>query len=308
MTLQQLEYIVAVDKFRHFAKAAKYCKVTQPTLSAMVQKLEDELNVKIFDRDRQPISTTSTGKEIIKHAHKILSQADDIRRTILEEKHSVKGVFKLGILPTISPYLIPRFLPHFTEKYPQLDIKVIEMKVADIRDALQTHEIDAGIVADLEGMEKYCRETLYYERFFAYVANGSLLSKKNVIKTSDLSDSNLLLLDEGHCLHDQLRRFCNLKAAEKSRHIYHLGGLETFMRMVESGSGITFIPELATLQFDEKQMQLIRPFAIPVPTRQIVIITNHDFIRSTLLSAIINIIRASVPKEMHVPKPTDTLV
>lgn len=303
MTLQQLEYILAVNQFRHFAKAAEYCRVTQPTLSAMIQKLEEELDTKIFDRSQQPVCPTPIGIHIIEQAQNILVQTNRIKNIIEEEKHSLTGAFKLGILPTVAPYLLPRFFPQLMKKYPGLDIRVVEMKTNDIKKALQTGDIDAGIVASLAGMEEFQETSLFYEQFFTYVAQESPLFNNEVIRTSDLTGEQLWMLDEGHCFRDQLIRFCQLKAARASQLAYHLGSMETFMRMVESGKGVTFIPELAVLQLNEIQQKLVRPFAIPSPTRQIVLLTNKNFIRYTLLEAVTKEIRNSVPKEMLSLKP-----
>lgn len=286
MTLQQLEYILAVNQFRHFAKAAEYCRVTQPTLSAMIQKLEEELDTRIFDRSQQPVCPTPVGILIIEQAQKILVQANRIKNIIEEEKHSLTGTFKLGILPTVAPYLLPRFFPQLMKKYPDLDIRVIEMKTNDIKKALQTGEIDAGIVASLAGMEELQQTPLFYEQFFVYVSRKDILFNSEVIRTSDLNGEQLWLLDEGHCFRDQLMRFCQMKSARASQLAYHLGSMETFMRMVESGKGVTFIPELAVLQLGDIQKELVRPFAIPCPTRQIVMLTNKNFIRHTLLEAL----------------------
>ena len=244
MTLQQLEYILAVNQFRHFAKAAEYCRVTQPTLSAMIQKLEEELDTRIFDRSQQPVCPTPVGIHIIEQAQNILVQANRIKNIIEEEKHSLTGTFKLGILPTVAPYLLPRFFPQLMKKYPDLDIRVVEMKTNDIKKALQTGEIDAGIVASLAGMEELQQTPLFYEQFFAYVSREDALFNNEVIRTSDLNGEQLWLLDEGHCFRDQLVRFCQMKSARASQLAYHLGSMETFMRMVESGKGVTFIPEL----------------------------------------------------------------
>lgn len=308
MTLQQLEYILAVDRFRHFAKAAEYCRVTQPTLSAMLQKLEEELDTKIFDRSQQPVCPTPIGVHIIEQARNVLVQANHIKNIIEEEKHSLCGVFKLGILPTIAPYLLPRFFPQLMKKYAQLDIRVAEMKTDDIRKALQTGEIDAGIVASLAGMEEFRQTPLFYEQFYAYTARESALFANEVIRTSDLAGEQLWLLDEGHCFRDQLVRFCQLKAARASQLAYRLGSMETFMRMVESGKGITFIPELAVLQLDDRQKELVRPFAIPCPARQIIMLTSRNFIRHTLLETVTREITAAVPKEMLSLKATQVLV
>ncbi|MCS2469331.1 hydrogen peroxide-inducible genes activator [Bacteroides uniformis] len=308
MTLQQLEYILAVNQFRHFAKAAEYCRVTQPTLSAMIQKLEEELDTRIFDRSQQPVCPTPVGIHIIEQAQNILVQANRIKNIIEEEKHSLTGTFKLGILPTVAPYLLPRFFPQLMKKYPDLDIRVVEMKTNDIKKALQTGEIDAGIVASLAGMEELQQTPLFYEQFFAYVSREDALFNNEVIRTSDLNGEQLWLLDEGHCFRDQLVRFCQMKSARASQLAYHLGSMETFMRMVESGKGVTFIPELAVLQLGDVQKELVRSFAIPCPTRQVVLLTNKNFIRHTLLEVLVKEIKLSVPKEMLSLKATQAVV
>ena len=307
MTLQQLEYILAVNQFRHFAKAAEYCRVTQPTLSAMIQKLEEELDTRIFDRSQQPVCPTPVGIHIIEQAQNILVQANRIKNIIEEEKHSLTGTFKLGILPTVAPYLLPRFFPQL-KKYPDLDIRVVEMKTNDIKKALQTGEIDAGIVASLAGMEELQQTPLFYEQFFAYESREDALFNNEVIRTSDLNGEQLWLLDEGHCFRDQLVRFCQMKSARASQLAYHLGSMETFMRMVESGKGVTFIPELAVLQLGDAQKELVRSFAIPCPTRQVVLLTNKNFIRHTLLEVLVKEIKLSVPKEMLSLKATQAVV
>lgn len=308
MTLQQLEYILAVNQFRHFAKAAEYCRVTQPTLSAMIQKLEEELDTRIFDRSQQPVCPTPVGIHIIEQAQNILVQANRIKNIIEEEKHSLTGTFKLGILPTVAPYLLPRFFPQLMKKCPDLDIRVVEMKTNDIKKALQTGEIDAGIVASLAGMEELQQTPLFYEQFFAYVSREDALFNNEVIRTSDLNGEQLWLLDEGHCFRDQLVRFCQMKSARASQLAYHLGSMETFMRMVESGKGVTFIPELAVLQLGDAQKELVRSFAIPCPTRQVVLLTNKNFIRHTLLEVLVKEIKLSVPKEMLSLKATQAVV
>ena len=308
MTLQQLEYILAVNQFRHFAKAAEYCRVTQPTLSAMIQKLEEELDTRIFDRSQQPVCPTPVGIHIIEQAQNILVQANRIKNIIEEEKHSLTGTFKLGILPTVAPYLLPRFFPQLMKKYPDLDIRVVEMKTNDIKKALQTGEIDAGIVASLAGMEELQQTPLFYEQFFAYVSREDALFNNEVIRTSDLNGEQLWLLDEGHCFRDQLVRFCQMKSARASQLAYHLRSMETFMRMVESGKGVTFIPELAVLQLGDAQKELVRSFAIPCPTRQVVLLTNKNFIRHTLLEVLVKEIKLSVPKEMLSLKATQAVV
>ena len=309
MTLQQLEYILAVERYRHFGRAAEACNVTQPTLSAMIGKLEEELNAKLFDRNRQPICPTPVGEQVLRQAKEVLAQADSIKDIVEEEKHSLNGTFRVGILPTIAPYLLPRFFPQLMKKYPTLDIRVREMKTHEIKEALLQGDIDAGILAQIEGLEEYEQTHLFYEKYEGYVSREDALFAKETLRTSDVASSrDLWLLDEGHCFRDQMVRFCQMKSSQTSQLAYNLGSMETFMRMVESGKGITFIPELAVMQLSGEQKELVRPFAIPVPTRQLILITNRNFIRQTLLDVFVKEIQASVPKEMLKMKAGQSLV
>lgn len=298
MTLQQLEYIVAVYRTRHFVKAAEACGVTQPTLSAMIQKLEAELDVKLFERSSQQVVPTPIGKVVVEQAWKVLNRARKIKDIVAEEKKALTGTFRLGILPTIAPYLLPRFFPRLMRENSSLEIRVVEMKTADIRRAIDRGEIDAAVMVDTGDLDDYALTTLFYEQFLAYVSPSDQLSAKKSIKTSDLSNELLWLLDEGHCFRDQLVKYCQLKAAKTSQSAYSLGSIETFMRIVENGQGVTFIPELATMQLTPTQKELVRPFAIPIPTREVVMATSKAFVRKSLLDMIVGQIRNSVPEKM----------
>lgn len=293
-----MEYIVAVYRLRHFAKAAEQCKVTQPTLSSMVQKLEEELGIKIFDRTTQPVEPTQCGKRVIEQAWRVLIRARKIKEIVAEEKQSVSGTFRIGILPTVAPYLLPRFLPQFLKDYPETDLRIVEMKTEHIKKALSRGELDAAILVSLKNMENFILTPLFYEQFIAYVSENTPLYNNQRIRTSDLNNEFLWLLDEGHCFRDQLVKFCNLKTTNKSKKIYTLGSLETFMRMVENGKGITFIPELALSQLSENQRKLVRPFAIPIPTREVALITTKTFVRQSLLNIIAKTIKRCVPENM----------
>ena len=195
------------------------------------------------------------------------------------------------------------------KKYPEMDIRVREMKTHEIKEALLQGDIDAGILATIEGLEEYSQLPLFYEKYVGYVSREDALFHKEVIRTSDIAGSReLWLLDEGHCFRDQMVRFCQMKSSQTSQLAYNLGSMETFMRMVESGKGITFIPALAAMQLSESQQELVREFAIPVPTRQLLLITNRNFIRQTLLEVIVKEIQASVPKDMLKLKAGQSLV
>lgn len=298
MTLQQLEYIMAVYRLRHFAKAADYCDVTQPTLSSMIQKLEDELGVKIFDRKRQPIQPTKAGMKVIEEAWKVLSRAKKLRQTVEEEKQTLTGTFEVGVLPTIAPYLIPHFFPQLMNEHPEMDVRITEMKTEDMCRAVRRGDIDAGILARVGGLEGMDYTPLYHEQFLAYVAENDPLFSKEFIRPSDLSGEYLWLLDEGHCFRDQLVKFCHLKSAARSKKSYNLGSIETFMRIVENGKGVTFIPQLALSQLTDGQKRLVRPFAHPVPSREIILMTSPSFIRRTLLGMFSGWIKDSLPEEI----------
>lgn len=298
MTLQQLEYVMAVFRFKHFAKAADYCNVTQPTLSSMIQKLEDELGLKIFDRKTQPIKPTPAGQMVIERAWSVLQRARKLKEAVEEEKHSLLGTFNIAVLPTIAPYLIPRFLPQLMNEYPDLDIRITEMQTEEMKKAMRRGDIDAGILAQIEGLEEFETAHLFYEKYFVYTAKNDFLFHQQSIRTADLNEGYLWLLDEGHCFRDQLVKFCQLKAATKSKKAYNLGSIETFMRIVESGKGVTFIPELALDQLYDSQKELVRPFAHPIPTREVVFLTSKNFIRTTLRKLLIEKIMQAVPEHM----------
>lgn len=298
MNLQQLEYILAVERFRHFAKAAEHCRVTQPTLSTMIQKLEDELEVKIFDRTSQPVMPTHAGRKVLDQARNVLHQAAMIKDIVKEEEETISGTFRLAVLPTIAPYLLPRILQVIQRKYPDLDLRILEMQTAPTVEALRKSEIDAAIIANQPDDPALEGQTLYYEEFFGYISREEPIFEQPLIKTADINDERLWLLDEGHCFRDQLVRFCQREKVKIHQAAYRLGSLETFMRMVENGNGMTFIPELAVEQLSDRQKELVRPFAIPRPTREIVLIRRKDFVRHSIARILSENIRQAVPSRM----------
>lgn len=294
MTLQQLEYVLALARLGNFAKAADYCDVTQPTLSSMIQKLETELGMKIFDRRRQPVVVTKAGRAVIEQAKEVLYQARRLREVVEEEKETLLGTFSIGILPTIAPYLIPHFFPQLLRDHPEMDVRIIEMQTEEIKQALLHGDIDAGILAQTEGLETFDSIPLYSERFYAYVSEDDPLFAKERVKAIDFNNEFLWLLDEGHCFRDQLVKYCQLKSASVSKKAYTLGSIETFMRIVENGKGVTFIPELALSQLSDTQLRLVRPFALPEPRRDIIMLMPRDFIRRRLLAMLVERIQSGV--------------
>lgn len=298
MTLQQLQYVTAVCRMRHFAKAAKECGVTQPTLSAMIRKLEDELGVTLFERSAQQVEPTPAGLIVVEQAQAMLKCERRIKEMIAERQQSTAGTFRLGILPTIAPYLLPRFMPGLHKTHPDINMHVVEMKTARLAEALVRGEIDAAVAVNVGGLPNLKQTVLFYEQFVGYVSRDSNLFGKSRIVVSDLKNEQLWLLEEGHCFRDQLVRFCNLKTAGNSKANYLLGSIETFMRMVERGQGVTFIPELALEQLTERQRELARPFGLPIPVREVVMLTAKNFLRKSLLDIITGAVMSSVPERM----------
>lgn len=298
MNIQQLEYLAALDKFRHFAKAADYCDVSQPTLSTMILKLEEELGVKLFDRSKQPIEPTPIGKLVISKVKQILLGINSISQIIDGEKESLTGVLNIAVLPTIAPNLLPRILPIWKKELAGLEIHVSEMQTSKCLASLSAGDIDMAIIASKAETEGLKDDLLFYEEFLGYVSRNEPLFNQEVIRSTEVDPHKLWLLDEGHCFRDQLVRFCQMQKLHERQTAYSGGSMEVFMRLVESGQGITFIPELALDQLSPKQKELVRPFGIPRPIREIRLAIRQDYSRLKLREKMVQILRSSVPEKM----------
>ncbi len=292
MNFQQLEYIIEVERTRHFAEAAKKCFVTQPTLSMMIKKLEQELGVMIFDRKQKPIAPTHQGKKIIEHAKIILKQKNQLLETVQQEKETIGGDLRLGIIPTIAPYLIPLFIKGFTTKYPSVNIIAEEINTSLIIEKLKNGHLDIGILATpLEEMNIE-EIPIFYEEFSLYGASDF---EKEFILPEDINLNQLLLLEEGHCLRSQVLNLCHLKEKIKSNFSYKSGSLETLKRLVEKNQGITILPELATKGIDKKR---IIQFKHPRPVREVSLVVHKSFIKKKMLDTLFEEIKKSLPKKL----------
>jgi LysR family hydrogen peroxide-inducible transcriptional activator len=304
MNLQQLEYVLAVDKYRHFAKAAQNSFVTQPTLSMMIQKLEDELGIKIFDRKKQPVQPTEEGREIIERARQIMGDVARLREYSQERKQQVSGEVKVGIIPTLAPYLLPLFLKSLMEKYPLLKVKIRELVTEDIISKLKKGEIDIGLMATPVNESALKELPVFYEEFFAYTADEEPIARKKYILPKDIDLSKLWILEEGHCLRDQIFNLCELKKKdeESDRLHYQAGSLETLKNLVDHQKGVTILPYLATLSLSRKQRAKIRSFAQPKPVREISLVVNQNFPRKKVIEAIKREIEENLPDSSEVTK------
>jgi len=301
MTFVQLEYIVAIDTYRHFATAAGHCFVTQPTLSMQVQKLEEELGLKLFDRSKQPVIPTEAGREIIGQARKILSEKAVIGEIVQDKKGVLAGELRIGIIPTLAPYLLPLFIQGFSAKYPQIKLVVNELTTELVVARLREGRIDVGILVT-PLLETGIREhVLFYEELLVYVSRKNAAYKKAYMLAQDIDPGKLWLLEEGHCFRSQIVRLCELRKASKegSHFDYEAGSLETLRRMVELNDGITILPELAAIGLTTRQQQLIRHFKRPAPMREVSLIVHRNFVQQRLVEALRQEIIRSVPEKVR---------
>ncbi len=304
MNIQQLEYIIAVDNHRHFAKAAEASFVTQPTLSMMIQKLEDELGVKIFDRSQLPVQPTAIGTQIINQARVIVSQVKQIKEIIQEEKGIIQGVFKLGIIPTIAPYLLPKLMKTHDENGYDIVLVIEETTTAQIIEKLLNGSLDGAILATPLKNEKITEHPIYYERFYAYVSpkETSLYAKKE-LEEDDLNINRLWLLEEVHCFRGQIMRICNMRKRKSSHSLfsYEAGSINTLINIVDSNSGLTIIPEMAIDELTEQQKRNVRPLKGISPVREISLVTRREFLRERVLDIIISEVKQAVPQTLLNP-------
>lgn len=300
MTITQLEYIIALDTHRNFVNAADSCFVTQPTLSMQIQKLEDELGVKVFDRSKQPVVPTHIGEDIIAQARNVLKEHGKIIELIQDEKGIIKGNLRLGIIPTVAPYLIPRFLVKFLDKYPDVNLVVNELTTDQIIYQLKNDLLDCGIMASPIKDKNLNEETLFYEEFVAYVSPSNKLSKKTTIKPEDLDIADIWILNEGHCMRNQVINICGERKKDntKARFEYQTGSVETLKRIVEQDDGMTILPELAVMEMGDDQMDLVRYFKSPEPVREIGMFTHRHFVKKKLIKTLSDEIIATVPNKM----------
>lgn len=300
MTLVQLEYIVALDTHRHFAIAAEKCFVTQPTLSMQIQKLEEELGVKIFDRTKQPVIPTEIGTNIIAQARIALKDANMIKQLISDQKDTLAGDLRIGIIPTLAPYVLPPLYKTMREKYPLLNLIIKESITEEVIHELKNNRLDCAIVVTPLNDASIKEEVLFYEELFVYVSKKNALSHKKYVLANEIDPNQLWLLEEGHCFRSQILNLCELRKASDFHFKYETGNIETLKRMVDKSDGITILPELAVMEFTKAQLKLVKRLKQPSPAREVSIVTHRDHIKTklikTLKEEIINIVPAPMQK------------
>ena len=299
-TLTQLEYLVAVDQLRHFGKAAKACHVSQPTLSMQLHKLEDEYGISFFDRTKQPILPTPEGEAIIEQAKSVLREMGKLDYICKNRKKEPSGEFRLALIPTIAPYLLPLFVGPFAERYPKVKLSIEEMTTDSIIRALEEDRIDAGILATPLQNESLHEIPLYYEPFQLYVSQGHPLSKANSIDEDSLDAKDIWLLSEGHCLRNQIVRVCSLRGKPGifPNVRFESGSLDTVIRLVEQGHGYTLLPFMAAQTVRRSNQAQLKPFNKPIPSREVSIVCRRTQYKQFILDALAEEIKKQLPQEL----------
>ncbi len=296
MNIQQLKYIIAVDRFRNFAKAADSCKVSQPTLSAMLVKLEEELDVRIFERSNRSVVPTTIGKKIIRQAARALMELDQIHEIISEDKGRTSGQFTLSVGSSIAPYLLPKFIKHYQANYPAVELSVQEFKVEAMLDALHRGEIDAGIAISDNLREGILEIPLYTEKFYVYLAE-SCWRKLPVFRPENLEHENMWIMKNAQCLRESAFSFC--KARAKGRHVYEAGSIETLIRIVDENGGFTIIPEMHLPLLTNTQRKNVRPIEGDyLSQRRVSLYIKADYVRQRMLNTVTDTLKAFMPQGM----------
>lgn len=302
MTLIQLRYIVAVDTYRHFANAAEHCFVTQPTLSMQISKLERELDILIFDRSKHPIEPTEIGKKILAQAKLALIEAARIEEIVKASKGQVSGEFRLGIIPTVSPALLPRFLRKITTEYPDIYLKIEELQTDQIIEMLDKDQLDAGILATPLEKPRIIETPLYYEPFMAYVPEGHRLENEEFVLHSELKLRDILLLKSGHCFRDNIINLCDSAFTEtgNSNQLleFESGNFETLIKLANQGFGMTLIPYLTALDLGETDIANIKPIEHPQPTREISLVYSRAQLKISIIEILEREIKSLIPKKL----------
>lgn len=300
MTLTQLKYIVAVDKYRHFATAAEKSFVTQPTLSMQIHKLEDELGVVLFDRSKSPVIPTEIGEKVLHQARIVLKDARHLTDIVQFQETSLSGTFRVGVIPTVAPYLVPRFLHSFLAEHPGVELVFEESLTATILEGLDNDELDAGIIATPVKAAHIYTEKLYVEPFAGYLSKSHPLVAKEKLTIDDLEQTNIWLLNEGHCFRDQTVKICKEATRKSGSEIeFRSGNLETLKKLVEQNYGMTLLPWTATQHFDSNcSNAVLKEFSEPVPSRKVRLAYGRKHLKQSVMKAFRDSIINSVPEEL----------
>jgi LysR family hydrogen peroxide-inducible transcriptional activator len=300
ITLIQLEYIIAVDKYRNFARASEASFVTQPTLSMQIKKLEDDLGIKIFDRSKKPVIPTEIGRLVIDQAKVVIGENNKINEVINAYNGNISGQIRIGIIPTLAPYLLPRFAGHFKKKYPEVHFVIKEMITDRIAAGLLSDDLDAGIFVTPYQNRHLKEWPVFYEEMMIYASPGHRLLQKNEILVKDVETPEIWLLTDGHCFRDQVINLCSIPELPENELPFEFegGSLETLMKIIDMEGGFTLLPELAVLELPESSKRQVRSFNQYTPLREVSLVFSRNFAKERLLKLLYEEIKSSVPDGM----------
>ena len=301
MTITQLEYVMAVDTHGNFLTAAEKCSVSQPALSMQIQKIERELGIRIFDRSRQPVVATEIGLRIIQQAREIIKQCNRLTEVVNEDKKGeLAGQLRIGIIPTIAPYVLPLFLVDFMKNHPKVNIEIAEVTTTQILQQLKNDQLDCGIMATPIDAGYLQYKPLFYEPLVAYMSEDNKLFSKKTLIPDDIDPTETWILNEGHCLRNQVLNLCtgNKGNSKNKQFQYHTGSLETLKRMVEINSGITILPELSIFDFNDEQMERVRYFKKPDPVREISMVIHRVDLKKQFIESFTTALLSAIPARM----------
>jgi LysR family hydrogen peroxide-inducible transcriptional activator len=296
MNIQQIEYVLAVSKYKNFGLAAKNCFITQSTLSTMIARFEEEIGISIFDRKTKPVTVTKEGAAIICQLKSISKELGILEELVQELKGELSGKIKIGVLPTIAPYLLPIFLNDFASKFPKLTFEVSEINTATIKDLILKRELDIGIVAIPLEEKDFTEIPLYNEAFVLYDYESN--PKKNSVSINNLDFNRFWLLEEGHCLRTQVEKICEFDSCKNKEGInfeFKAGSIDSLTRFVKKNKGMTLLPYLATLDFSEAEKEKLSYFKAPIPVRTIGLVVHRHFVKKQILELLQSEIQEKVP-------------
>ncbi|WP_405199020.1 LysR substrate-binding domain-containing protein [Christiangramia sp. LLG6405-1] len=296
MTITQLHYVLAVAEHKNFTKAAQKVFVTQPTLSMQIQKLEEELDITIFDRTKKPIQLTEVGQKIVQQARNIVNESDRIKDIVDQQKGFIGGIFRLGVIPTIMPTLLPMFIGNFMKKFPKVKLKIEELHTEAIIEKLKEGHLDAAIAATPLQIDGIKENVLYYEPFVPYIPKEMDMHSNEKIDIDSLDINKILLLEDGHCFKDGIINLCKANREYDGDQLQlESGSFETLIKLANEGLGMTLLPYLHTLELKDSEKKNLRMFNDPVPAREVSLIYNRSELKMQIIEALRSTI-ASVVK------------
>jgi LysR family transcriptional regulator, hydrogen peroxide-inducible genes activator len=298
ISLTQLEYILAIDTYRHFAKAAEACLVTQPTLSMQLKKLEEDLKISIFDRSKQPIIPTDAGKALIEQSRIVIREAKKLEQISKQFDDSFEGSFIIGIIPTIAPYLLPYFISDFLKKYKKIKLIIQELTTEEIILKLHRDEIDAAILATPLHENNIIEEPLFYEEIKVYAHYNHPLIKMKSLEHEDIQRDDIWMLSKGNCFRNQVINICTNPIRMNDQLKYESGSIETLKKMVEMEGGFTLLPELAVLELPAKKLNQVIEFRKPKPLREISIVYARSVVKKKFIDVLRKLITENIPEEL----------